>query len=248
MPGIITGGLMGGGRLIDRAARPLNGQEVARAIESHVLSLANKILNDAGVYSDRSMELIETMTNDLHESFLKHTQLTKINIRYPKIGWEVKVRLEENELNQYHMSAEVDLDLERNLRIPIRVGQSGFGRVISSREEERIPTDIPDKTRKEFDLPIKAEIVKTNGEVVNTDLRELQQERRAARTVDVGRAKIEGQVVTKGAPIVLPTEVPEISLDEVLAEPPVMAKNPEAPPLPEKGSMAQKTRPQARFK
>lgn len=248
MPGIITGGLLGGGRLIDRAARPLTGQEVARAIESHILTLANKILNENGVYSDRSIELIETMTSDLHEACLKHTQLTKINIRYPKVGWEVKVRLEENDRNEYHMSAEVDLDLERNLRISIRVGQSGFGRVISSREEERIPTDIPDKRRKEFDLPIKAEIVKTNGEVVNTDLRDLQQERRAARTVDVGPARIEGQVVTQGAPIVLPSEVPEISLDEVLAEPPVMAKSPDAAPLPPKGSMAQKTRPQARFK
>lgn len=237
-----------GGRLMDRAAKPLNGQEVARAIESHILSLANKILNEKGVYSDRSMELIDILTSDLHESFLKDTRLTKIHIRYPRVGWEIKVRLEENDHQEYHMSAEIDLDLQANVRVNFRVGQSGFGNVICSKEEERIPTRIPDKTRKEFDLPITAEIAKPNGEVVAVDLRELQQERRSARTVDVGSARIPGQEVTQGEKIVLPSEAPEISMDELVAEPPTPPKNPDSKPAPPAGTMANKTQPKARFK
>lgn len=247
MPGTITGGVMGG-RLMDRAAKPLNGQEVARAIESHVLSLANKLLNEKGVYSDRSMELIDIMTSDLHESFLKDARLTKIHIRYPKVGWEVKVRLEHNDQDEYHMSAEIELDLERNTRIPFRVGQVGFGTVIGSKEEERIPTTIPDKRRKEFDLPITAEIAKPNGEVVSVDLRDLQQEKRSARTVDVGSARIAGQEVTQGEKIVLPSEVPEIAMDELVAEPPTPPKNLDQKPLPPPGTLANKTQPKARFK
>jgi hypothetical protein len=247
MPGTITGGVMGG-RLMDRQAKPLNGQEVARAIESHLLSVANKILNDKDVYSDRAMELIEILKDDLHEVFLRETRLSKIHILYPKVGWEVKVRLEHNDHDEYHMSAEIELDLQRGTRIPFRVGQIGFGTIIGSREEERIPTTIPDKRRKEFDLPITAEIAKPNGEVVTVDLRDLQNERRSARTVDVGSAKILGQEVTQGEKIVLPSEVPEISMDELVAEPPTLPKNPDQKPLPPPGTMANKTQPKARFK
>jgi hypothetical protein len=239
------------GSLASRQARPLNGLEVARALENHILAAAGRLLSDADLLSDKIIRLTDEMRVSLNNELSKHTRLQKVNITYPKVGWSIKIRLEEMEIDPKwkFITGEVELDLERNLRLNIRFGASGVpSKVISSLEEEKIPNSIPDKDRQSFGLKVEAEFLKPDGTTGKVDLNELKPpERRAARSVDVGRGRIVGQEVTVGEEIKLPSELPEVSLDDLVAEPPPAPKEPVKEPLPPKGSMAAKTAPNVKF-
>lgn len=235
------------GSLASRQARPLTGLEIREAVEKHVLALINKLLSNVGMLSDKILEMMETTRPSISDELARQPRLQKINITYPKVGWSIKVRLEQTEHLQW-VSGEIELDLERNVRIPIRFGPSGGGIVVSSLEEEKIPTSIPDKDRQSFGLKVEAEFLKPDGTTGKVDLNELRpSERRAARSVDVGKGRVQGQEVTTGEEIKLPSEVPEVSLDDLVAEPPPAPKDPIPEPLPPKGSMAAKTAPNVKF-
>jgi len=236
------------GSLQNRQARPLNGIEVREAVKKHVLAVGTRLLNDQDLKSDHIIELIDKVSEEVDQALSRETRLQKVNITYPKVGWSIKIRLEETESMRW-LSGEIELDLQQNVRIPIRFGPSGGGIVICSLEEEKISTPIPDKIRQDFGLPVQAEYLKPDGTVGKVDISELRPtERRSARTVDVGRARVEGAEVSQGVPIVLPSELPEISLDDLVATPPEIPKEPPTTPLPPKGSMAQVTRPNVKFK
>jgi hypothetical protein len=141
---------------------------------------------------------------------------------------------------------------------------------MASMEEEKIPTSAPDHDRDTFGMPIEAEYVKTDGTIGKVDIRELRTEKKAARTIDVGSGadgrvvrevpaeiEIDGEITigTKeilmrgeesGQRVVLPSELPEITLDtqkdgymyngeELVATPPEIPKEPPQGALPPKG-------------
>jgi len=237
------------GSLQNRQARPLNGLEVREAIEKHLMVLTDRMLGDAGLLSDQVINLAEQLRPVIVEELSKQTRLQKVNVTYPKVGWAIKTRLEQLEDESYQVNAEVELDLERNLRLNIRFGESGLGNVVKSLEEEKISNPTPDRDRQQFGLPVEAEYIRPDGTVGKVDINELRpQEKRAARSVDVGRARTEATSVTQGAPIVLPSELPEVTFDDIIAEPPPEPKEPPKVPLAEPGSMAQKTKPNVKFK
>lgn len=236
-----------GSSLGNRQARPLTGIEVREAIEKHVLTLTEKLLSNQGLLSDNIIELLDPTRVAISESLARVNPLQKVNITYPKVGWSIKIRLEETDHMRW-VSGEIELDLQRNVRIPIRFGPSGGGVIVASLEEEKIPTAVPDKDRNSFGLPIEAEYVKPDGTVGKVDIRELKGEKRAARSVDVGRARVEGQEVSQGEPIKLPSELPEVTFDDVVATPPEPPREPLKEPLPPPKSMAQVKRPDVKFK
>jgi hypothetical protein len=236
------------GSLQNRQARPLNGIEVRDSVKKHVLAVGTRLLNDQGLKSDHVIELVDKVSEEIDQALSRETRLQKMNVTYPKVGWSIKIRLEETESMRW-LSGEVELDLERNVRIPIRFGPSGGGIVVGSLEEEKLSTPVPDKTRQEFGLPVEAEYIKPDGTTGKVDINDLKPtERRAARTVDVGSARVQGEEVSQGVPVVLPSELPEISLDDLVATPPEVPKDIPAKPLPPKGSMTQVTRPNVKFK
>jgi len=235
------------GSLQTRQARPLTGIEVGNAIERHILTLTDRLLHNAGLLSDNIIDLIEDLRITVIHVLGQQTRLGKVNVTYPKVGWNVKTRLEQSEDGVYSVNAEVELDLQRNVRINLQFGVSGVGRVIQSLEEEKISTPVPDKDRQQFGMPVEAEYLRPDGTVGKVDINELKPvEKRAARTVDVGRARVEE--VSIGAPVILPSQLPEISLDDIIATPPEVPKEPPVKPLPDKGSMAQLTKPNVKFK
>jgi hypothetical protein len=237
------------GSLQNRQARPLTGIEVGNAIERHILTLTDRLLHNAGLLSDNIIDLIEDLRINVIHVLGQQTRLGKVNVTYPKVGWNVKTRLEQSEDGVYSVNAEVELDLERNVRINLQFGVSGVGRVIQSLEEEKLSTPAPDKDRQQFGMPVEAEYLRPDGTVGKVDINELKPiEKRSARTVDVGSAKVQGSEVSQGIPVVLPSQLPEISLDDIIATPPEVPKEPPVKPLPDKGSMAQVTKPNVKFK
>lgn len=267
------------GSLRTRQARPLNGVEIKEALETHILSVAEKMLSEMGALSDQQIDLTDHLKPYIGPELNKIARLQRINITYPKVGWSIRVRLQQQDdgdIVYSVLNGEVELDLERNLRLHIPFGQPGNGPVLRSLEEEKIQNQVPDRDRQTFKLPVTAEYIKPDGTTGKVDLNELKAEkveRRAARVIDVGRgaenrvirnlpAEIEqedGSIVigTKEVPmvagqhgdkIVTPNELPEISLDDILAEPPLVTMAPPDKPLPEPGSMAKINRPDVKFK
>jgi hypothetical protein len=264
----VSGGLASA--LVNRQARPLNGKEVRDALEHHVFLMTDRLLEREGFKSDVMVHQIEQVSSSLAAELSKYSQLNRINIAYPKVGWSIKLRLEELEDRSSLINGEVELDLERNVRLNLRFGLSGVGNVISTLEEERIPSNTPDTLRKQFDLPVTADVVTADGRVEKVNLSKF--ERKAARTADVGsgavglekievygEVEIEGEVVPGlvqknatggevGLDVVLPRDLPEITLDDVVATPPEIEKTPIETPLPAAGGMSKVTRPGVKFK
>src|SRR5262245_59477679 len=214
------------GSLLTRQARPLTGKEVAEAVEKHLLTLSERMLSEMGCLTDETLELIENLKPTIHLELANQSRLQKVNVTYPKVGWAIKTRVEEFEDGSRIITADVELDLERNVRLNLQFGRSGGGIILKSLEEEKIPNATPDRDRQSFGLPVEAEYMRPDGTVGKVDINELKGERRAARTVDVGRAAVEGASVTQGEPVVLPSELPEVSLDDLIAEPPPPPKEP----------------------
>lgn len=258
------------GSLKTRQARPLNGLEVREAVETHLLALTDRLLSNIGLLSDQVIKLSEELRNCIQDVFSRNFRLSKIHMVYPGVGWNIKTRVEQMEDHSYSVNAEVELDLDRLVRINLQFGESGRGIVMASLEEEKIPTNAPDRDRDLFGMPIEADYTRPDGTIGKVDIRELRDSKRAAKTIDVGSAaenrvakevpaeiEIDGERVigTKeilmtggeaGQKVVLPTELPEITLDpltdgymyngeEVVATPPEVKKEPPAGPLPPKG-------------
>jgi hypothetical protein len=244
------------GTLKTRHARPLTGLEVREAIETHLLTLTDRLLNNIGLLSDQVMELSESLRSTVRDVFSRQSRLSKVHITYPKVGWNIKTRVEQLEDHSYVVNGEVELDLERNVRINLQFGESGRGIVMGSLEEEKIPNDVPDRDRDLFGMKVEADYIKTDGTTGKVDIRELRGEKRSARTIDVGSGadfrevrevpaeiEVNGEIVigtkeilmtggTTGEKVVLPSELPEIDL---IATPPEVPKEPPKAPLPPKG-------------
>ena len=264
----ISGGLAGA--LANRQARPLNGKEVKSALEHHVFLMTDRILEENDFKSDTMIHQIEQVSSSLASELAKYSALNRINISYPGVGWSIKLRLEELEDASHIINGEIELDLTRNIRLNLRFGLSGVGNVISTREEERIPTNTPDLIRKQHNLPITADVITPDGQLKKVDISNF--ERKVARSADVGsgadglapvqvygEVEVEGEVVPGvvekmatggevGVDVVLPSELPEITLDDVVATPPEIDKKPLETPLPAPNSMAKVTRPNVKFK
>lgn len=259
------------GSLKARQARPLNGLEIREAVETHLLTLTDRLLSNVGLLSDQVIKLGDELRSTIQEVFGRQNRLSKVHISYPKVGWNIKTRVEQLEDHSYVVNGEVELDLERNVRINLQFGESGRGIVIASLEEEKIPTDTPDRDRDLFGMPIEADYVKPDGTTGKVDIRELRGEKRVAKTIDVGSAadgrlprdipaeiEVDGKITigTKevlmaagegGQEVVLPKDLPEISLDDVVATPPEIPKEPPKGPLPPKG-IAKLGAPNVKFK
>lgn len=265
--------------LKNRQAKPLTGLEVKDSIKNHLLTLTGKLLDESGLLSDAIVSLTEQLDEAMDIEFRKHTLLQKVNVAYPKVGWNVKTRLEISEMEVYSVNAEVELDLQYNHRINIRFGESGLGKVVRSMEEEKITNPVPDRDREKFGLKVEAEFLRPDGTTGKIDVTELRRQRRAAKTIDVGsgadnRLPIQvptdenGIIETReilagggeiGNEIVLPSELPEISLDtqkdgymyngeDLVATPPEIPKEPPAVPLPPPGGMNRVARPRVAIK
>lgn len=226
-----------GGSLKSRQARPLNGLEVREAVETHLLTLTDRLLGNIGLLSDQVANLAEELRTYVRTGFSRQSRLGKAHIVYPKVGWNIKTRVEQLEDHSYCVNAEVELDLERNIRLNLQFGESGRGIVIASLEEEKIPTDTPDTDRRLFGMPIEQEYVRPDGTIGKVDIRELRGEKRVARTIDVGSGKdgrevreVPAEIETEhgivigtkeilmavgdgGQPITLPSDHPEVTLD-----------------------------------
>lgn len=264
----ISGGLSSA--LANRQAKPLNGKEVKDALEHHVFLMTDRILDENNFRSDVMIHQIEQVSSSLAAELSKHSVLNRINVAYPGVGWSIKLRLEELEDHSHIINGEIELDLTRNTRLNLRFGLSGVGNVISTREEERIPSNTPDVLRKQFKLPITADVITPEGTHKKVDISNL--EKKVARTADVGsgaedrkpiqvygEVEVEGEVVPGmvekmatggevGVDVVLPSQLPEITLDDVVATPPEIDKKPIDTPLPLPNSMARVTRPNVKFK
>jgi hypothetical protein len=207
---------------------------VAHAIEQHILTLTTKLLNSQNILSDVLLPLLDSIKECIYREISKQTRLQKVHLRYPKAGWNIKTRLERLEDETYTVNAEVELDLERNVRLNLQFGESGKGVVVASMEEEKIPTNIPDRDRQQFDLKIEADYINPDGSTGKVDVAELRRERRSARSVDIGGAapiKVEEIVV-------LPRDIPEIEIDDVVASPPIIEPEPSRPESPVKNPMS----------
>jgi hypothetical protein len=253
------------GSLQSRQARPLTGKEVADAVERHLLVLSDRMMSEAGLLSDDIASLTYTLKCHIQNQLSSNFRLQRVNITYPKVGWAVKTRLEQLEDESYSINAEVELDLERNVRLNFHFGESGKGNVLKSLEEEKIPTTVPDKTRQQFGLPVEAEYLRPDGTIGKVDLNELKGEKRVARTVDVGSGADNrvaknipsdegGKIGTTeilmtggevGNLVVTPDQLPEIDL---IATPPDVPKEASSVPLPPPNSMSRTTRPNVKFK
>lgn len=249
----------------NRQANPLTGIEVRNALQTHILTLAEKLLTDKVNFRSDRIILLTSQLEELCEKELgKITPLQKINITYPRTGWNVKVRLHRDANEQDFLTATIELDLQYNIRIPIQIGDFGESIVVCDMEEEKIPENVPDRDRQKFGIPVYVDVNKPDGTVAKVNLAEVQSgPRRAARSVDVGRAALnqieillptdDGQVgisgsadAVLGAEIVLPSQLPEVSLDELVATPPPLPST--APVVtPPSGGMS-KPRPAVRLK
>lgn len=279
---VSKGRVMLDGSLKSRNARPLNGLEIREAVELHLLTLTDRLLGNVGLLSDQVIQLSESLRNTIQDVLSRQTRLQKVHITYPKVGWNIKTRVEQLEDHSYAVNAEVELDLERNVRLNLHFGESGRGIVIASLEEEKIPTNAPDIDRDTFGIPIEADYTRHDGTVGKVDIRELRDKKRAARSIDVGSGadgrearevpteiEVNGKIVigTKeilmrgdgvGQEVVLPTDLPEVTLDtqrdgymyngeDVVATPPEISKEPPKSALPPKG-ISKMGAPNVKFK
>lgn len=268
---ISRGRAMLDGTLKARQARPLNGLEIKEAVETHLLTLTDRLLGNVGLLSDQIINLSEELKSTIKRVFSAQSRLSRVHVTYPRVGWNIKTRVEQLEDHSYIVNAEVELDLERNVRINLQFGESGRGIVIASMEEEKIPTNAPDLDRNTFGMPIEAEYVRPDGTTGKVDIRELRGEKRVAKTIDVGQAadgrvprdipaeiEVDGQIVigTKeilmtggegGQKVTLPKDLPEVSLDNLVATPPEPPKQPLEVPLPPKG-VGHLGKPNVKFK
>lgn len=261
---ISKGGLQSA--ITNRQAKPLTGLEIAEALKNHLLTLSEKMLTDkVNFRSDKILSLTSELEGKIEEEFAKRTFLGKVNITYPRVGWSVRTRLHRKDEDESHfLTAEIELDLQYNMRILIQMGSSTDSIVVCDMEDEKISTSVPDRDRQKFGMPVYVDVNKPDGTVAKVNLAEVQPTpKKAARSVDVGRAalnQIEIVLPSDGGPIgisgsadsvlgsdiVLPSELPEVSLDELVAKPP---PPPSMAPVvtPPSGGMS-KPRPAVKFK
>lgn len=171
----------------ERQAKPLNGTEVKEAIEAHMIELADSILRKENILSDQMLNLTDDFSSQITRALSIQSRI-KFNISFPKVGWKCTVRLEKLDDDSLSLSGEVELDLERNVRLTIPCGKYGKGITVSSLNDEKIPTNIPDADRERFNLPINLEHLNSDGGVTRTDLRELRSKepKVAARKIEIG--------------------------------------------------------------
>lgn len=265
LPAHITRGNLSNA-ITNRQAKPLTGVEIAEALKNHLLTISEKMLTDkVNFLSTQIIDLTSELEGKILEEFAKRNFLSKVNVTYPRVGWSVRSRLHRKDADESHfLTAEVELDLQYNMRILIQVGDSTDSIVVCDMEDEKISTGIPDRDRQKFGIPVYVDVNKPDGTIAKVNLAEVQTgPRKAARSVDVGRAAtnqieivlpsddgpigISGSADSVlGADIVLPSELPEVTLDELVATPP---PQPPPPPtiLPPSGGMA-KPRPAVKLK
>lgn len=231
------------GMLGNRQARPFTGIEIKKGVESHLMTLTEKMLSEQGFLTDEIITLTTNLKDLANEEMSKQALLNKLNVTYPNMGWNIKTRLLQRSDSSHHVASEVEIDLQRNVRIHVKMGDSSDGIVIRSMEEEKIPHGVPDRDRERFGMPVLAEYIRPDGTTGLVDIKELK---RAARTVDVGPARTFD--VTQGEPIVTPAELPPVTFDDVVATPPTMDKAEPASPLPPPNSMAKQSRPNVKLK
>lgn len=245
----------------NRQARPLNGLELKEAISNHIIRLSDNLLSKHDIKSNKVIELTDILKEDVSKSLNVQSRL-KLNITYPKVGWKSTVRLIQLEDKSYIVNGEIELDLERNVRLNLQFGNNNSGITIGSIEDEKIPTSIPDKDREKFNLPINIEHINSNGDSVKTDLRTLRKSdetpKIAARSVDVGSAAIDKVEVGKtievtqsvdGTPASSIGNIKiELPIEELLPTPPNYSKAPLTTPLPDSGSMNKNSKPNVKFK
>jgi len=232
VPPRVSGGVEPGHRVLQRQARPLNGIEIGKAIKSH--------LKDMAYYLLLRQEYIEvpsfpTLTDPLIEqvdtAIGLQARLQKMNTVYPKVGWLMRLRLQEDEsdLGSFHLTAECELDLDHNVRILLHFGDATKGRVIDTHEDERLSTSSPDNLREKSDLPIDVQVMAPDGQVKTVDLRDVAP-KRAARRVDVGQAATKPVEVAPAEliEVVTPEMTDSITLD--LEPPKVEVAAPAVPP------------------
>lgn len=268
MPANISkGGLQSA--ITNRQAKPFTGIEIKEALQNHILTLAEKMLTDkVNFRSDKILELTSQLEEILLTELGKPSYLQKVNITYPRVGWNIRTRLHRLDEDESHfLTAEIELDLQYNVRVLIQVGNTSGSTVVCDLEEEKIPNNIPDRDRQKFGMPIFVDVNKPDGTVAKVNLAEVKSpERRAARSVDVGRAAVnqmeilvptdEGLVgisgssdVQVGNTIELPKDLPEVTLDDLVATPPPppMTTPSFAPPVPS-GGIAKPTKPNMKLK
>ena len=166
-----------------REALPLNGDEIKKAIYNHLSRLALKLVDKHELTTDSA--IIDELVTDATRVMSLQSRL-HIGSAYPKSGWRTIVRLEKID-DKFYFTSEVELDLERNVRLNLRFGQTQSGIVIDTIDDEKIPSNIPDKDRTAFDLPISITKINTDGSVAKMDLR------------DIRAAKDDEQITTNGS-------------------------------------------------
>jgi hypothetical protein len=253
--------------ITNRQAKPLTGIEISEALKTHLLTLSEKMLTDkVNFRSDQIMTLTTELEGKILEEFAKRSFLGKMNVTYPRVGWSVRSRLHRKDADESHfLTAEVELDLQYNMRILIQVGDPTDSIVVCDMEDEKISTSVPDRDRQKFGMPVFVDVNKPDGTVAKVNLAEVQSgPKKAARSVDVGRAALnqieiilptdDGPIgisgsadAVLGADIVLPSELPEVTLDHVVATPPPLPMPPPvvAPPV---GGMQKTSRPAVKLK
>jgi len=162
-------GLPEGARLLERVARPLIGLEVKEALTRHILALAGEFDSESKTWERFEREIGNTLD--------RISELNKMNLVYPGVGWNVKVTLEQSELGLENLWALVQLDLEPGKRKNIAIGGSKGWKVFLEREEEQLQTRVPDTVRERHQLPIEVDYITPSG-----------QRGKVARSVEIGGA------------------------------------------------------------
>ena len=119
----------------------------------------------------------ERFEREIGNTLDRISELNKMNLVYPGVGWNVKVTLEQSELGLENLWALVQLDLEPGKRKNIAIGGSRGWKVFLEREEEQLQTKVPDVVRERHQLPIEVDYITPSG-----------QRGRVARSVEIGGA------------------------------------------------------------
>jgi len=168
-------GLPEGARILDRIARPLTGREVGEALKRHILELSSKLPCDHRVKEDFEEQLIQQL--------VRQSELQKINLVYPGVGWRVTIVKEmAGDGGLENLWASVELDLQQGTRKNLLIGENGRGEELERIEEEQIQTKAPDRMRERHSLPVEVDWVKPG-----TSERGKAQ---FARKVEVGRGAL----------------------------------------------------------
>lgn len=163
-------GLPEGARLLERVARPLTGLEVREALGRHLLALSSEMKEVKG-------ETREFFAVEVEKALARPSELGKMNLVYPGVGWRAIVVLEALEDEREWLRAEVQLDLAPGRRLELLVGLEGRGIERARLEEEQLQSKAPDLLRAQRGLPVELEYV-----VPSTGARG----RVPARSVEVG--------------------------------------------------------------